>query len=225
MQGIKYTVDLVMCIDCTGSMGHVMELVKQHALKFHDDVRRECEAKGKFIDTMRARIIAFRDFYADGSDSLVVSDFFTLPDQSSEFSAFVSGLNPSGGGDLPESGLEALAIAIQSPWNTVGDRKRQVIVMFTDDAAHPLEKDAGSKPAVYPPDMPKNFSALTDLYDGQASPMLSSAKRLIIYAPDATPWTEIMSHWDNVAHLASQAGKGLEEHDYNQIVDMIVGSI
>lgn len=33
-QGLKYNVDIVMCIDCTGSMGDLLDTVKNNALKF-----------------------------------------------------------------------------------------------------------------------------------------------------------------------------------------------
>lgn len=33
-QGLKYNVDVVMCIDCTGSMGDLLDKVKANALKF-----------------------------------------------------------------------------------------------------------------------------------------------------------------------------------------------
>jgi hypothetical protein len=35
-QGVTYAVDLVMCIDGTGSMGHLIEEVKSTALKFYE---------------------------------------------------------------------------------------------------------------------------------------------------------------------------------------------
>lgn len=35
-QGVKYAVDLVMCIDATGSMGHLIDLVKSSALSLYE---------------------------------------------------------------------------------------------------------------------------------------------------------------------------------------------
>ena len=60
---------------------------------------------------------------------------------------FVNGLIAEGGGDAPESGLEAVALAMNSPWTTAGDRRRQVIVVWTDQPAHPLD------PSVVPADL------------------------------------------------------------------------
>ena len=64
-QGLKYNVDIVMCIDCTGSMGDLLDTVKSNALKFYPDLKERCDAKGKEISELRIRVIGFRDFYAD----------------------------------------------------------------------------------------------------------------------------------------------------------------
>jgi hypothetical protein len=223
-QGITYAVDLVLCIDETGSMGPIIEDVKKHALSFSDDLRKVLDEKGKEIATLRVRVIGFRDFYFDGNNSVEQSDFFTLPDENAKFEAFVTGLRADGGGDEPETGLEALAMAIQSPWEKSGTKNRQLIVVWTDASAHPLEKDAGSKPAGYPNGMPKDLDELTDWWDGQLY-MDFSAKRLIIFAPDGSGWSEIGNNWDNTIHLASKAGGGLSDVEYSTILDSIAGSV
>ena len=224
MQGLKYTVDIVMCIDCTGSMGDIMDTVKANALKFYPDLKSALDAKDKHVDTLRIKVIAFRDFYADGSDALSESSFFTLPDQQSDFQSFVSGLVPKGGGDEPENGLEALALAMRSDWNKTGDRRREIIVMYTDASAHPLDT-ATSKPSNYPVGIPKNFNELTDWWTGQDTYVSQTAQRLIIYAPDSNPWADISNEWENSIHYASQAGMGLKELDYETILSAIVKSV
>ena len=37
---LTYNVDIVMCIDCTGSMQGLIDTVKQNALKFYLDLRK-----------------------------------------------------------------------------------------------------------------------------------------------------------------------------------------
>ena len=144
-RGLTYAVDIVFCIDATGSMTPIIDQVKANALRFYDDVQSNLTAKGKNVDQLRVRVIAFRDFAADGEAALEESPFFTLPDERAGFSEFVNGLVAEGGGDAPESGLEAVALAIDSPWTTTGDRRRQVIVIWTDQPAQPLD------PSVLPP--------------------------------------------------------------------------
>jgi hypothetical protein len=222
-RGLSYAVDIVFCIDVTGSMTPIIDQVKANALRFYDDVQSNLTAKGKNVDQLRVRIIAFRDFAADGAAALDESPFFTLPDERADFSEFVNGLVAEGGGDAPESGLEAVALAIDSPWTTTGDRRRQVIVVWTDQPAQPLS------PSVLPPDIasrvPADFSALTDAWEDEQGRMGSSSKRLILFAPDGPGWSDISGVWENVVHHPSQAGGGLSEVDYGTIVDSIGNSV
>jgi hypothetical protein len=223
MQGLKYTVDIVMCIDATGSMAPIIEKVKNNALKFYDDLMQVMTAKGKTIDTLRVKVIAFRDYYYDGEYSLEESGFFILPTEKEQFKKFVDKIVAEGGGEEPESGLEALALAIKSKWNTAGDKKRQIIVVWTDASVHPLEAFENKKPDNYPPNMPANFDELTDLWEGQY--MGRAAKRLIIYSPDAYAWTDMANHWENTIQYPSKAGEGLNEVDYQTILDAIASSV
>jgi len=220
---LRYAVDIVFCIDVTGSMSPILDRVKDNALRFYDDVQKNLTDKGKNVDELRVRVIAFRDFKADGAAALQESPFFSLPGEQAGFAEFVRGLVPEGGGDAPESGLEAVALAIQSPWTTSGDRRRQVIVVWTDSPAQPL--DAATVPAPYVDKVPGDFSALTDLWENEQGVMGASSKRLILFAPDGPGWTDISGVWENVVHHPSKAGEGLSDVDYSTIIDSIANSV
>jgi len=221
--GLSYAVDIVFCIDVTGSMTPVIDAVKTNALRFYEDVQTNLTSKGKNVDQLRVRVIAFRDLTQDADTALQESSFFPLPDEQSAFDAFVGGLVADGGGDAPESGLEALALAINSPWTSRGDRRRQVIVVWTDAPAHPL--NLADLPADLASSVPTNFSALTDLWEDPQGPVGSSSKRLILFAPDGAGWSDISANWENVVHHPSQAGGGLSDVDYGTIVDSIGNSV
>ncbi|MDD6268531.1 MAG: VWA domain-containing protein [Oscillospiraceae bacterium] len=222
---LTYTVDIVFCIDSTGSMDNVIDIVKENALHFYDDLMKAMEEKNKSVNSVRIKIISFRDYLADGKDAMMATDFFTLPEQSAEFSNTVQSIEAFGGGDEPEDGLEALAFAIRSKWSTEGTKKRQIIVMWSDASAHPL--GYGSSSPYYPKSMAKNFSELTDWWgDRQNQPYINySAKRLILYTPKLSGWDEIIRNWDGVVHYPSEAGKGLENLDYQEILSSIVQSV
>jgi hypothetical protein len=222
-RGLSYAVDIVFCIDVTGSMTPILDAVKANALRFYDDVQHNLTAKGKNVDELRVRVIAFRDFVADGEAALQESPFFRLPAEQAGFSDFVNGLIAQGGGDAPESGLEAVAVAVNSPWTNRGDRRRQVVVVWTDQPAHPL--DPTTIPAELRGRVPADFSALTDLWEDAQGPLGSSSKRLILFAPDGPGWSDISGVWENVVHHPSQAGGGLSEVDYGTIVDSIGNSV
>ena len=107
-----YNVDMVFCIDATGSMGGLIDKVKNNALNFYQDVQKMMTNKQKKIAQLRVRVIAFRDYAADGDDAMMVTDFFNLPAEEKDFEETVKSIRAEGGGDIPEDGLEALAYAI-----------------------------------------------------------------------------------------------------------------
>jgi von Willebrand factor type A domain-containing protein len=222
-RGLSYAVDIVFCIDVTGSMTPILDQVKANALRFYSDVQSNLTAKGKNIDELRVRVIAFRDVVADGEQALQESPFYDLPGAQADFSEFVNNLVAEGGGDAPESGLEAVALAMTSPWTTRGDRRRQVVVVWTDQPAHPL--DSSVLPPAFADRVPADFSALTDMWEDPQGPLGSSSKRLILFAPDGPGWSDISGVWENVVHHPSQAGGGLSDIDYGTIIDSIGNSV
>ena len=224
--GLGYAVDIVFVLDITASMWPVLAQVKQHAMGFHEQLIATMGAKGKFVSGLRVRVIAYRDFLDFPGDALSATPFFVLPEQLGVYRNYLSSLRADGGGDEPESGLEALAVAMSSPWDHGTDRRRQVIVMCTDASAHPLEASTGRVIPGYPGGIPATFDALTDAWsDASGAEMDSAAKRLLLYAPDVYPWNLISAHWDCVLHFPSRAGEGLGEVDFSHVVDAIAGSV
>jgi hypothetical protein len=206
-------------------MGGLLETVKSNALKFYPDLKARCEEKGKEISELRIRVIGFRDLGYDGPNAIVESGFLTMPAQEDDFKSFVNSLVPAGGGPEPESGLEALTMAINSDWTNGGDKRRHVIIVWSDASTHQLGETGLSNP-LYPSVAPANFDELTDWWeDEQGGRMNRSAKRLIVFAPDASAWTEIGLNWSNTIHHPAKAGSGLADVDYETILATITGSI
>lgn len=222
---MTYNVDMVFCIDCTGSMGNIIEIVKRNALNFYRDVTDAMEKKHKHITQLRVRIVAFRDYFADKEKAMMVTNFFKLPQEEKEFEKCVHSLKAEGGGDDPEDGLEALAYAIKSKWDTEGVKRRQVIVVWTDAPTHSLGygKDSG----YYPNGMAKDMKELSSWWGGGQNGGFvdNNAKRLLLFAPDAPDWNVISQNWDNVLHFPSEAGDGLEKLEYEEIINQISQSI
>lgn len=241
---LDYNVDIVMCMDATGSMGSLLDTVKNNALKFYDDLMTRMAAKGKPVNELRVRVIAYRDYLADGDHAMLATDFFSLPEDAKDFEELVRGIKPMGGGDDPEDGLEALAYAIKSKWTTA-DHARHVIVVWTDDGTHPLGFGANPEngrylekrkvsfekiqenAAKYPSKMAKDFAELSDWWGDKMQPglMNQDAKRLLLYAPEVKHWNAIYDQWDQVLHFPSEAGKGLKELEYSEILETIANSI
>jgi len=222
---ISYNVDMVFCIDCTGSMENVIDIVKNNALNFYQDVTGVMANKHKHINQLRVRVVAFRDYLEDAENAMQVTEFFTLPEQSKEFEQCVRSLSAFGGGDEPEDGLEALAYSIKSNWETEGIKKRQVIVVWTDSSTHEL--GFGSSSPYYPKGMARDLPELSAWWgDRQHKGFVdNNAKRLILFAPDEPAWNIISRNWDCVLHFPSTAGDGLSQLEYSQIIDAISNTI
>lgn len=246
---MKYDVDIVMCIDATGSMKPLLEMVKEQAKNLYRDIQNRMQEKDKYIDDFRVRIIAFRDYIADMDNAMLVTDFYRLPDDVDVFDQLIDSIMWKGGGDNPEDGLEALGYAIKSKWNEQkGNKRRQIIVVWTDAGTHEL--GFGGNPRNipydikrinkhtqeeteawilknYPSNMAKNFAELSQWWGCGQMPgfMDNDAKRLLIYAPSKAYWTTIAENWDNALLFESEAGKGLDKLSYDEILDAIAGSI
>ncbi|MFG1944862.1 vWA domain-containing protein [Nonomuraea sp. NPDC048826] len=225
---LRYAVDIVLCVDVTESMAPVLDRVKQSALTFHDRLSQVMGRKGKEISQLRIKLVAFRDFGDFAEDAIEQTEFLTFPGEATEFDQFVRKLRATGGGDVPESGLEALALAIGSPWEKGLDRRRHVIVMFTDAPAHPLRSPQAVAAHTYPQHLPRDMDELFEQWGytkSQSSVMDNGAKRLVLFAPDAYPWTDITEEWNMTLHFPSKAGDGLEEFELDEIIDTIANSL
>lgn len=180
----EYYVDIVMCIDATGSMAPIIDEVKSNAMSFYQKFLDSMEENEKEVAQLRIKVIAFRDYGCD-AEPMKESQFFTLPDDNEAFKAFVSGIEAQGGGDAPENALEAIALALKSDWTTGGSKRRHAILVFSDAPALPLGARADSPS--YPAGMPKDIAQLgawwecTDQTLG--STYQAKAGRLIAFVP------------------------------------------
>lgn len=204
------TVDVVMCIDVTGSMSDIIGTVKRNAIGFYDSFNRCCEEEGIQLTGLNAQVIAYRDKNED-SNWLQTSGTYSLPDQRSAFNSFVNGLYADGGGDTPESGLEALQAAFsKTDWGTDDGYHRQVIILWTD-APYLI----GSYSNV-------SLSSLASQWNS-----MPSGRRLILFAPYGTDGSNSgswgnLDGWTNLIH-ESDLYSGFNNFDY--ILKSIIGEL
>lgn len=221
-QGLDYNVDLIMCIDGTGSMNDKIKDVKDNALTFYKKFKDAMDKSGRMVNQLRVKVIVFRDYSCD-AQPMVESPFYVLSgnsdDESPAFQSFVNAIEASGGGDAPENALEAIALAINSDWVRTGAVRRHVIQVYTDAPALELQKRAG-QPG-YPSDMPADLSELHELWFGQT--MEPRAKRLQIFAPNCEPWSTEICSWDKTVWIPVSAG--LAEADVESCIHVLVESI
>ena len=110
--GATTNADIVFVIDATDSMSPILNIVKNFTMSLHEKVIQGLQQYHRKIKQLRVKVIAFRDYYCDGRMALHESPFFYLPEENADFKDFVTRIEAKGGGDEPERGLEALALAM-----------------------------------------------------------------------------------------------------------------
>lgn len=245
-EGIDTNVDIVFVIDATKSMASTIEMVKASALSFHNDLNTCLKEAGRIVKNLRIKVVWFRDFYYDGKYAYGESKFFKLPEEQEDFHAFVTDIKAAGGGDDPESGLEALTLAMRSDFVQEGQKKRHIIVLFTDQEAHAFEDydrlveeaaKVGCKPEIYPAGMPKDLSEFYNAWqgnavnqgalgsDGETTKLDPTGRRLVLFAPNAAPWTDMEVELENTIRKAIELEEGGAELDMSDVYSMIAYSM
>ena len=223
-QGFAFNVDIVMCIDVTNSMRPLINTIKEAALTLPATFLAAMDDVGKHVDSVRFKVIAFGD-YNYSENPMAESELFTA-DQAGEFEAYVNNLVLSGGGDIPENALEALALAFKSDWCKGGSKRRHVTILFTDAPALPLGERADC--ANYPTGMPASLAELMDWYsvpshtDGLK--LEQKAKRLILYAPYEEPWDDL-SDMETVIYTPINSADGDSEIDISHVIELLSHAI
>lgn len=219
----EYCVDIVMCIDATRSMEPIIDEVKRNALSLYESFLDGMELENKSVSALRVKIIAFRDYICD-AQPMVESPFFDLPDQARQLETFLDGIEAIGGGDDPECAFEAIATAMGSDWTTDGQKRRHVVVVFSDAPA--VELGERAECPNYPRNLPKTMRELSAWWEGSSQTRRSAyqplAGRLVAFVPRDPSWTQLES-WNRFTS-AYTSGRGCNELDMMTIIDTIVGS-
>lgn len=125
-------------LDCTGSMGGEINAIKETIVSFADLIKSE---------GVRARVglIEFRDRFCQEEARVwkFAGEVFT--DDATLFRDAVGQLEATGGGDAPESSLDAVLLATRQPFRRDASK---VIVLITDAPPHIPDVEAQNVAAV-----------------------------------------------------------------------------
>lgn len=142
---IKGIVDVVFLMDATGSMQPCIDNIKDNIRLFFS-LMSTADANGeKKVTDWRAKICGYRD-YLDNPDNAFENNPFVRDIDSLE--AQLSNMKAKGGGDEPESLLDALYTILNEPVATASSEPenpyrwrykhscRRVLIIFTDATCH-----------------------------------------------------------------------------------------
>lgn len=135
---VKGVADVVFLVDCTGSMEPCLDVLKSSFAKLASSL-----SGGNYGNVdWRAKVIGYRDLAVDRIP--LIGDKNPFVDETNGLQAQIDPLYHEGGGDEPESALDAILFAIKMPdWRPIGEAHR-VIVLLTDATTHPETQDGNS---------------------------------------------------------------------------------
>jgi hypothetical protein len=139
---VKGVSDIVFCIDVTGSMEPCLDGLINNLKSFVDNL-----GEANVTVDWRARILPYKDLDVDEN---ALDNSFPFVSTAGELKAQLESLSAEGGGDAPESTLDALYIAAtKSEWRAPA---HHFIVLFTDavpkEQLHPSTIEPGQDPSI-----------------------------------------------------------------------------
>ena len=163
----KLFVDVVLVMDVTGSMSGMINMVKENALAFYDLFNEKCTTANITLTGLTTKVIAYQDINVDGEEAMMISPTYNMPAEKEAFDTYVRDQYARGGGDIPESGLEALAAAFQKPdWGVDDGYHRQVVILWTD-APYLITNESIWKLPIYATDEYGGY-----IYDAAGNPVI-----------------------------------------------------
>jgi len=214
---VKGVVDLVFLIDATGSMAPCISALKENIATFIDSLTTGDANNARPVKDWRGKVVGFRDYEVD-AEPLVDNDFVR---DAAALKEQLAKLEAAGGGDEPETLLDALHVVATMPETPKGAeepnawRRRseaaRVVVVFTDASYKPnlLRKDVAGGTFddvrnavenarimlnVFAPDMPC-YDALSQIQrvEYEAIPGDNPQQALVDYTADQEHFRTVLS--------------------------------
>lgn len=197
----KGIADIVFLVDATGSMGGCIDGLKTNLDNFFTTLANASANSGFAIEDWRAKVVGFRDIEVDGSawyeDNPFVRDVTQLRSQ-------LSHLVANGGGDCPESLLDAIYNLSQmgetghgsedaNKWRRASDAQR-TIAIFTDAPFKKVMRVSG---------------AAGGTVNDVVNQINNNKLKLFIFAPDDPGYDELSAA--NYVEYKPIGGSGLDE--------------
>jgi Mg-chelatase subunit ChlD len=126
--------DVLFVLDCTGSMQGEVNAIRDSIIGFANTI----ESDGVRV---RVGLIEFRDRLIGEEAKVLKFEGQTFTSKPTLFRAALAKLVADGGGDAPESSLDAMMLALRQPFAADGNK---VMVLITDAPPHIPDKETRS---------------------------------------------------------------------------------
>ena len=207
---IDRNVDIVFVIDAAKTMKPIIDKLQQ-VDSLYDKLLEVCSMQGKSLNFIRFKVIWYRDFFADGDNTYGESSFFEMPRERENFKEYLEGIYAYGGNNTRRLGLAALSMALNSDFVQEGDKKRHIVIQFTDAPSYSFEEihdlitgyDINNNMLLKKLNgMPGSFDEFSDNYhDGIFAKLDKNGKRLLLITPNVYPWSDMACEFEYTLQL------------------------
>lgn len=242
-QTYRTAVRFLFVTDCTGSMDDFRVMLQGFLKNSHKKIIEALDAVGRSAEQIEVQIASFRDFFEEkGEEAFHLSKVFDLATEKEAFDNEVDKLQWYGGGDDPESSLQALWLAIKhSPkMETDATKKRFIIFLFTDNPSHSFEEIEKRGGVEYYPDypideLPKTLEDFNREYHGDGKQnsifekgvgvSLKDVRLNIFCPPNAKPFDEEnIGGWEHVTIVPVEENGALADASEDVLLATIQAS-
>lgn len=241
MQKIKTSVRILWVVDATESMSPYISTMKEFMKNSYNKIKVALGEAARAVEYLEIQIATFRDLFEEkGDEAFHMSKIFRLPEDEQELISAIDEIQCFGGGDDPESSMQALYLALKrSPqFNKYDAQKSRYIIMLATDALthsfEEFEKRGGkTKFPDYPDDeLPKSLDEFYDEYHRAQNNIFKTLGiepkdvRLNLFAPlegDFSRKTGLAT-WNNVTSQNVMQNNNLKEIKEDALLASIVAS-
>jgi hypothetical protein len=206
-----HRLELCVCIDTGGNIldGEHERRVLREAWSLPSQMAAVMATKDKSLESIRVRIVTFEaEVRRQRIGVEIETDFQEHADVARQFQDVLAMGHDLSKALMVEGGaLAGLARALESQWTESDNGKmRHVIAVWSDT-------------------IPSRDDAAVDKLYRTWNEMNRRTKRLLVYAPECEFWDYLTSNWENTLWFPSEAGKGLESWELDEILATISNSL
>ncbi|MEZ4991920.1 MAG: hypothetical protein R2824_15975 [Saprospiraceae bacterium] len=199
-------VDILLCIDGTGSMEKIIDEVKGNISRFVNNLITNFSDRKLLVESYRIKILVFRNIEADRENWLQETPFYDLGQNQDELNEFLQSVQAIGGSreDPREDSLSALSIGLSNSDWSFGADDFQIIGLWTDNQSKEIGEQLLNYSNRYENVVPTTYQDLKDYWNDFFLQKAPNA-RLLLFAPDISPWDKVLEEWSQTIHYRSES--------------------